>query len=130
MRPGCPPWGLRRGIDTVVYFAPLSDSLSTMSKHSLRMVTRSLIESPEIEHVWIVGHADSYRDREFQQEISMGRAELVRKFLLAGGVDSARMTATGLANAENIAGPGDDAVLNRRVEFRIGPRSGLSGGSE
>ena len=117
--PGCPPGGGRRGIDTIVYYAPFSDRLSTMAKHSLDVVAATLIESPAMPHVWVIGHSDVVDNRKYEQDLSLHRAEACRAHLIEAGVAAERVTAIGLGAAALLAAPNEDRVLNRRVEFRV-----------
>ncbi len=121
-RPGCPESGRRDQIETVVYFAPYTARLSTMATYSLRLVARALRESPEIEHLWAVGHADAVNDPKLELQLSSDRASVVRQALLDAGIEARRVSAIGVGAAARMAGPGDDLVLNRRVEFQVSGR--------
>ncbi len=122
VRPGCPASGRRDRIETVVYFPPYAARLSTMAKYSLRLVVRALRETPEIEHVWVVGHADAVDDPALELRLSGERATTVRQVLLDGGIDPGRVSAIGVGSVARMAAQGEDPVLNRRVEFRVAGR--------
>jgi outer membrane protein OmpA-like peptidoglycan-associated protein len=55
--------------------------------------------------------------------LSKARAEAVRDYLIAGGIDAGRLTANGYGETEHIA-PNDTPAgreQNRRVTLRIAP---------
>jgi len=69
------------------------------------------------------GHTDSVGNDEANMRLSKARAEAVRDYLIAGGIDAGRLTANGYGETEHIA-PNDTAVgreQNRRVTLRIAP---------
>jgi OOP family OmpA-OmpF porin len=69
------------------------------------------------------GHTDSVGDDAANMRLSKARAESVRDYLVAGGIDAARLTANGYGETEHIA-PNDTPAgreQNRRVTLRIAP---------
>lgn len=69
------------------------------------------------------GHTDSVGDDAANMRLSKARAEAVRDYLIAGGIDAGRLTANGYGETEHIA-PNDTAAgreQNRRVTLRIAP---------
>ena len=69
------------------------------------------------------GHTDSVGNDEANMRLSKARAEAVRDYLIAGGIDAGRLTANGYGETEHIA-PNDTAAgreQNRRVTLRIAP---------
>ncbi len=90
------------------------------SKPVLDRAIEVLKEFPEI-RVEIVGHTDDVGTRAFNLDLSRRRAEAVRDYLVAGGIDSARLRVRGAGPDEPIA-PNDTEegrAKNRRTEFRI-----------
>ena len=83
------------------------------------MVATTIIESPAMAHVWVVGHSDVVDNRKYEQDLSLHRAEACRAHLIEAGVAAQRVTAIGLGAAALLAAPNEDRVLNRRVEFRV-----------
>lgn len=69
------------------------------------------------------GHTDSVGNDEANMRLSKARAEAVRDYLIAGGIDAGRLTANGYGETEHIA-PNDTPAgreRNRRVTLRIAP---------
>jgi outer membrane protein OmpA-like peptidoglycan-associated protein len=87
----------------------------------LRNVAEVLENHPEIEAIRVEGHTDSEGSSESNLDLSRRRAETVREFLVAQGVDSDRLQALGFGEDRPI---GDNETAegraeNRRVEFVI-----------
>lgn len=72
--------------------------------------------------IQIRGHTSSEGSDAYNLELSQRRAQAVVDDLIARGLDSARMRATGVGEAEPIASNDDEAgrSLNRRVEVACG----------
>lgn len=69
------------------------------------------------------GHTDSVGNDEANMRLSKARAEAVRDYLIANGIDAGRLTANGYGETEHIA-PNDTPAgreQNRRVTLRIAP---------
>ena len=69
------------------------------------------------------GHTDSVGNDAANMRLSKARAEAVRDYLVAGGIDAGRLTANGYGETEHIA-PNDTPAgreQNRRVTLRIAP---------
>jgi outer membrane protein OmpA-like peptidoglycan-associated protein len=101
----------------------LGDShLSSSWASALHLVAKELKDHPEIERIAIEGHADETGPEDFNQKLSIERAERVAKFLIDEGIDSKRLIVRGFGSSQPIVsdtkGAADRAV-NRRVEFRV-----------
>ena len=71
----------------------------------------------------IEGHTDSTGSADYNQQLSLNRANAVRNYLVGYGVDSRRVTTQGFGESQPIA-TNDTAQgrqQNRRVELRIIP---------
>ena len=75
---------------------------------------------PEI-NIQIEGHTDSYGSEEYNQELSIRRADTVREYLIQNGIDAERLTAIGMGESSPISTNKTDEgrQLNRRVMFTI-----------
>ena len=68
------------------------------------------------------GHTDAVGSEEFNQELSMARAEAVREFLVAEtGVPTERLETAGLGETQLLFVETPDDPRNRRVEVRVLP---------
>ncbi|MDH5519481.1 MAG: OmpA family protein, partial [Acidimicrobiia bacterium] len=65
----------------------------------------------------------------YNQNLSLSRAQSVVDYFVAGGIDSARLVATGAGESQPVADneTADGRAQNRRVEFAFGPASKLGG---
>jgi OOP family OmpA-OmpF porin len=103
-----------------VNFETDSARLTTDSLRSLDRVARWLLEHAAA-RVEIGGHTDSTGDAELNFRLSEQRAEAVRAYLVAQGVDADRLLARGYGETLPIA---DNSVAegrarNRRVELKL-----------
>jgi OOP family OmpA-OmpF porin len=75
----------------------------------------------------IAGHTDSTGGTEFNQELSLQRAQAVRAALVERGVDPARLRAVGYGESRPIADNDTEEgrTRNRRVELAVGERNEL-----
>ena len=108
---------IRRQINFVTdsaEIAPDSDALLTE-------IADVLLRHPEITRVEIQGHTDNRGNAAHNQDLSQRRAESVRDWLVAHGVDSSRLEPHGYGDtnpvAPNITASG--RARNRRVQFII-----------
>ncbi len=91
-----------------------SDSLLTE-------VAKVMADHPEIKQVRVEGHTDSVGNAQYNKVLSQQRAQAVVSWLIAHGVDKARLTAKGMGKESPLVSNDTDAgrALNRRVEFHI-----------
>jgi OOP family OmpA-OmpF porin len=71
----------------------------------------------------IAGHTDSWGDETLNQALSERRAQAVRDYLVAAGIDQARVEAEGKGSAEPIADNNTTwgRSRNRRIELTLAP---------
>ena len=112
---------IRRQINFVTDSAEIvADSESLLTE-----IADVLLRHPEITRVEIQGHTDNRGGHEHNQDLSQRRAEAVRDWLVAHGVDSSRLEPHGYGDANPIA-PNITAAgraRNRRVQFIISERA-------
>ena len=78
-------------------------------------------EHAEIAKLEVQGHTDASGDKRHNKELSKGRAEAVKRALVARGVDAKRLTAVGYGQDQPVADNAtpEGRAQNRRVAFKI-----------
>jgi outer membrane protein OmpA-like peptidoglycan-associated protein len=101
-------------------FKPNRAVLLTDSYQTLQQIAQALKDSPNLS-VRIEGHTDNVGKKDKNLKLSQSRADAVRDYLIAQGVDKKQLTAEGFGQTRPIASNATRAgrTLNRRVEFRI-----------
>lgn len=104
-----------------INFVTDSAEIVATSDALLTEIADVLLRHPEITRVEIQGHTDNRGGHDHNQDLSQRRAEAVRDWLVAHGVDSSRLEPHGYGDANPIA-PNITAsgrARNRRVQFII-----------
>lgn len=103
-----------------IFFDFNAATLRPESFPELDKVVSFLIQNRNIS-VEIGGHTDGQGSVEYNEKLSQGRAESVRKYLISEGIPSGRITAKGYGKSVPIATNDTDEgrQLNRRVEFKV-----------
>ena len=72
-------------------------------------------------NVDIVGHTDQVGSDKYNDKLSLDRAESVKKYLIAKGVDSSRLNTVGKGKRDLLFRENDPTsrFYNRRIEFRV-----------
>jgi outer membrane protein OmpA-like peptidoglycan-associated protein len=123
---GFTPRGLTRrdtepaqSVNLNVPFARNSSALQPQAAAQLNEL-RAALTSPFLrkDRFVIAGHTDGKGDPRYNKLLSLRRAETVKRFLVANGVDAARLQTAGFG-AEQLLTPDDpEDPRNRRVEIR------------
>ncbi|MFH1808361.1 MAG: OmpA family protein [Pseudomonadota bacterium] len=126
---GCPDKGRQIVIVTKekieitqqVYFDFGKATIEQRSHDLLKQVALTLKANAQISKIRIEGHTDDISSEEFNLELSQKRAEAVRDFLVAQGVEANRLEAQGFGESRPIDRRQTEAARekNRRVEFNI-----------
>ena len=66
----------------------------------------------------VAGHTDAKGSAAYNKQLSLRRAEAVKKFLIAKGMDAARLTTVGYGSEKLLAADRPEDPSNRRVEIR------------
>ncbi|MCB9751355.1 MAG: OmpA family protein [Myxococcales bacterium] len=103
-----------------IYFEFDKSTIKPRSRPVLDRAIEVLREHPSI-HIEISGHTDSKGAPEYNRRLSQARADAVRDYLIAGGVDAARLTTRGAGMDEPVAtnATARGRAKNRRIEFSI-----------
>ncbi len=101
------------------YFARNSAALAPPVLPLLDELVQVMMANPQLRRVAIEGHAT--RDERNARLLSQTRAQAVRDYLVAHGVDAARLETQALADTRPAVAPNEPraAERNRRVEFRV-----------
>ena len=104
-----------------VFFATGKAEIKKRSYNLLNQIASVLKTNPQITKIRIDGHTDSRGRDAFNQKLSQDRANSVRDYLEAQGIDVARMQAVGFGETRPIADnkKASGREQNRRVEFNI-----------
>jgi OOP family OmpA-OmpF porin len=124
---GCPDQGrvLVTGTEVVImdkiYFETDSAVIKPVSFDILNQVAATLNSNPQIRLIEVQGHADERNTDEYNIQLTQDRANSVVEYLVAQGVDSNRLLATGYGERCPIDPGHTEAAWdkNRRVEFKI-----------
>ena len=104
-----------------VYFEYNKAIIKKESYGLLDDVAAVLLEYPDLQLVEVAGHTDGDGGDDYNLELSQARAESVRNFLIAAGVEESRLTAKGYGESMPVDSNATEAgkANNRRVEFTI-----------
>ena len=72
--------------------------------------------------VEIAGHTDAVGTKEYNQYLSLRRAQAVKEYLTKKGINTRRIKAKGYGKSKPLASNDDEhggRQLNRRVEFKV-----------
>lgn len=106
-----------------VLFASGESALLPGAMLKLNEVADALTKSNPDSKITVEGHTDSQGKPQFNQELSLKRAQSVRDYLVSRGIASDRITAQGMGSQRPIA-PNNNAegrANNRRVEIVVQP---------
>lgn len=89
--------------------------------HHLAVLLTDLGQWQYIEHIEVIGHTDDQGTEEYNQRLSVARADRVAERLIIAGIDEQIIAHKGQGElqpvADNATGPG--RADNRRVEIRV-----------
>ena len=109
-----------RPVKFILYFLGNSDELTPVSKAELAKILPALANHPAPEIV-VVGHTDRMGTVEYNDTLSLKRAERLRTELVQIGIPAERIQTAGRGEREPLI-PTDDEVeepRNRRVEVTV-----------
>lgn len=103
-----------------IHFQTASAQLTDEGLLALKDVALVLLANPHF-RMRVIGHTDDTGDPEFNQALSLERAEAVKKVLLQQGVEERQVETEGAGMSRPLLPNTSDInrQLNRRVEFRL-----------
>jgi outer membrane protein OmpA-like peptidoglycan-associated protein len=104
----------------MLYFVEATDQFTAESQALVEQVFRAIATRPAPE-LTVAGHTDTIGTDEFNDALSLRRAERVRTLLIARGIPPDSITAVGRGERELLV-PTPDGVAeprNRRVEITL-----------
>ena len=110
------------GLDMLVVFSTGSAALTEQSKAEARAFAEAM-KAPALAAMKfsVDGHTDAVGNRDYNLDLSKRRAKAVTDYLVAQGVDPARVEPHGFGFDKPRPGVAPKAAVNRRVEFsRVG----------
>lgn len=118
---GCPLGGQNILSLTGVNFAFDKAVLTSEAEMILDEAVSLLRETDEVLEVRVEGHTDSIGSEQYNMDLSQRRAEAVIDYLVANGVNSARLVPVGMGEGFPVASNETDAgrAANRRVDFVV-----------
>lgn len=102
-----------------VQFAFNSADLLPAARRQLDALAQGIKLLPASRAVLIEGHTDAAGSQVYNEQLSLRRAQSVRRYLVAQyGLEPARLRAVGLGEYDPLPGRDPHAPQNRRVQFR------------
>lgn len=104
-----------------IYFKFDNYSFTKESYYELNKLERMLHENPSY-MVEIAGHTDNIGSWEYNQKLSLRRANAVVSYLIGKGIDARRIKGVGYGESKPLASNDDEKdgrEINRRVEFIV-----------
>jgi peptidoglycan-associated lipoprotein len=102
----------------IPHFATDSWGIQAADSARLKADAESLKVHPDVKFV-IVGHCDPRASESYNRKLGLKRAEAIRDFLVAAGVDAGRVSVRSDGEKRPISTKPDEYWLDRRVEFEL-----------
>jgi outer membrane protein OmpA-like peptidoglycan-associated protein len=104
----------------IVYFITDTDNLTPESAAQLAQIKQQLASRPAPEII-VIGHTDTVAKREYNDALSMRRAETVKRILVEAGIAADQIAVQARGERELLIQTADgvDEPRNRRVEIRV-----------
>jgi len=116
-----PPTLIRLSDEDKVAFAFNSATLTARSQQELSQVLNAIGRYEQLQAVQVTGHTDNVGPESYNQGLSERRAQSVKDFLVARGVDARQISVRGAGEIQPVADnhTREGRAQNRRVDIRI-----------
>jgi outer membrane protein OmpA-like peptidoglycan-associated protein len=96
-----------------------SSSLQPQASAQLKQL-QSALTSPALgkDRFMVAGHTDARGSAQYNKQLSLRRAQAVKRFLVSNGMDPSRLQAVGYGSEQLLAPDRPEDPSNRRVEIR------------
>ena len=101
-----------------VQFGFDSAEIQPSARKQLDALAEGIRLLPETKAVQVQGHTDATGSEQYNELLSHRRAQAVKNYLVAAGIDAARLRAIGKGEHAPLPGTDPYAAENRRVQFR------------
>jgi outer membrane protein OmpA-like peptidoglycan-associated protein len=116
-RPETPPASL--SVNLNIPFNYNSSTLQPQASDQLKQLELALdSDSLRNDRFVVAGHTDAKGNARYNKQLSLKRAESVKHFLVANGVDAGRLEALGYGSEQPLTPDHPEDPANRRVEIR------------
>lgn len=107
----------------IINFATASAEIPQVNQEILNKAADAIKRLPQNARLEIGGHSDNVGTQQINQPLSLRRAEAVRNYLIARGVNPDIVTAQGYADAKPVMSNDTEEgrFRNRRIEFTVSP---------
>ena len=104
----------------MVYFLEAKDELTPESAGEVTRIFADLKSRPDPE-IWVIGHADAVGTMQYNDQLSLQRAEHVRDELVSRGIPAGSIEVSGRGKREPLVrtSEGISEAKNRRVEINV-----------
>ena len=108
----------------VINFSVDDATLPEVNKELLDRAAKIISEVPNIK-LMIVGHTDGQASDDYNNKLSLARAESVKQYLVSKGVDASKLMTKGMGESEPVADNSTEQgrFHNRRIEFVVNDES-------
>lgn len=108
-----------KALSLPVQFSFDSADILPSARAQLDALAEGVRQLPKDRVVAIEGHTDARGSDEYNERLSMRRAQSVKRYLVSQhGIEPERLRAVGMGEYENLPGRDPNASENRRVQFR------------
>lgn len=96
-----------------------SSELKPQASAQLKQLKSALTrDSLRNDRFMVAGHTDAKGNPQYNKQLSLRRAESVKRYLISNGIDPGRMDTIGYGSEKPLAPDRPDDAQNRRVEIR------------